>query len=101
MSNSTTSAQPIIAIGGSRRLSPAGQDLAHLVTQRLLQGGLSLVVGCATGADAAVIAAALAAKAGPRLGVLSAFGPVTGRPASFAVAGAGSCSAIGAVAAAG
>lgn len=83
---------PVFAIGGSRSLSLAGRDLAAWVAERLLAGGATLAVGCATGADAAVLRKAVQLRQGSRLQVFTAFGPVTGSRGAFAVAGTGACS---------
>ena len=98
MSSSTSAAPFILAIGGSRRLSPAGAETARLVSSALLAAGYRLAVGCATGADAAVITAAVALWRAPQLHIHTAFGPVTGSLSCYAVAGSGSCSATFAVA---
>ncbi len=78
------------AVGGSRAL-PAWPLVASFV-RRALAAGASLSVGCASGADAAVVAGVLAAGGAARLSVFAA----------FASSGAGSwrCSAVGAVRAA-
>lgn len=101
MFTNTAAAPSILAIGGSRRLSPAGTETARLISSALVGSGYGLAVGCATGADAAVIASAAQAGAGSRLRIFTAFGPVTGSASTFAVAGSGSCSASATVAAAG
>jgi hypothetical protein len=77
------SQEPSIAIGGSRRLSPAGSALATSLAHLILGQGVHVVTGCATGADAAVIRSAVCLGLGRQLTVLSAFGPVAqalGRP---------------------
>ncbi len=87
-----TPAAPILAIGGSRRLSAAGQAAVRLVTSSLLHLGASIVVGCATGADATVITTASKARAGRRLSVLCAFGPPASVRGATGWLGAGSAS---------
>lgn len=94
-------AAPIIAIGGSRRLSAAGQYAARLITQNLLSMGASLVCGCATGTDAAVVIAASKAHAGRRLSVLCAFGPPASVRGATGWLGVGSASSPWSVARAG
>lgn len=98
MASRTVLTLPLLAVGGSRRLSPAGRDLTTWVAERLLSGGAALAVGCSTGADAAVMRLAVRLGRAPQLRVFTAFGPVVGSRSSFAVAGAGSCSDPGAVA---
>lgn len=98
MSSSTSAAPFILAIGGSRRLSPAGVDLAAHLAAALLAAGVRLAVGCATGADAAVITSAVAGRGAHQLRIFTAFGPVTGSLSCYAVAGSGSCCAPGPVA---
>jgi len=72
---------PVWALGGPRRLDAGGLRLAGCAARLLLEAGASLVCGCATGADAAVIATATA-TAPERLHVLCAFGPVPDPPRS-------------------
>lgn len=98
MSSPTSAAQVIVAIGGSRHLSPPGLEVARLITHALLSSGHTLAVGCATGTDAAVINAVVALGLAPQLRIFTAFGPVTGSRLSYAVAGSGSCSSPAAVA---
>jgi hypothetical protein len=61
----------VVAVAGSRSLPPGGAPLVAGVTRSLVAAGASLVVGCAVGADAAVVAAVPPAA----LRVLAAFGP--------------------------
>ena len=49
----------IVAVAGSRSLSGAGLDLVAPVCRFIASSGHRLVVGCATGADAAVLGAGL------------------------------------------
>lgn len=98
MSTTTTAAPFILAIGGSRRLSPSAAESARLISSALLKSGYRLAVGCATGADAAVMAAAVANWRASQLHIHTAFGPITGSVSCYGVAGTGSCSATAAVA---
>ncbi|BBL77541.1 hypothetical protein [Methylomagnum ishizawai] len=82
----------VVAVAGSRALPPAGLALVQRVARALVASGRSLAVGCASGADAAVLGAVPASA----VSVFAAFGP----------GGVGSCpvsavSAVAAVAAAG
>jgi predicted Rossmann fold nucleotide-binding protein DprA/Smf involved in DNA uptake len=61
----------VVAVAGSRSLPPGGAPLVASVARSLVAAGASLVVGCAVGADAAVVAAVPPAA----LQVLAAFGP--------------------------
>jgi predicted Rossmann fold nucleotide-binding protein DprA/Smf involved in DNA uptake len=61
----------VVAVAGSRSLPPGGAPLVVSVACSLVAAGASLVVGCAVGADAAVVAAVPLAS----LQVLAAFGP--------------------------
>lgn len=47
----------VVAVAGSRTLSASGSALVVRVVADLAAGGFSLVVGCCTGADAAVLSA--------------------------------------------
>lgn len=47
----------VVAVAGSRALSPAGLALVQRVARVLVASGRSLSVGCAVGADAAALAA--------------------------------------------
>ncbi len=98
MSTSTAAAPFILAIGGSRRLSPGAAESARLISSALLKTGYRLAVGCATGVDAAVMAAAVADWRASQLHIHTAFGPITGSVSCYGVAGTGSCSATAAVA---
>jgi hypothetical protein len=64
----------LIGFAGSRFLPPGTADLIVQVVASLLRRGCGLAVGCAVGADAAVISAAVAAGAAARLAVFAAFG---------------------------
>jgi len=76
MSSLSITGAHVFAFGGSRALSDMGTARARSLAARVVQGGGSLVVGCAKGADAAAIAAA-GALAPSRVHVLAAFGPVS------------------------
>ncbi|MCO5760056.1 MAG: hypothetical protein NHG36_00910 [Chromatiaceae bacterium] len=92
MTTVTTSPPLVWAVGGSRSLSPAGQELAATITSYLLAPGSRIAVGCSKGADAAVIRAALGLGLASQLHILCAFGPISRRAGAFAVPGAGSTS---------
>ena len=92
MTTITTPAPLVWAVGGSRHLSPQGQHLAATLAGHLLAPGAWLAVGCCKGADAAVIRAALDLGRASQLRILCAFGPISRRPGSFGVPGAGSTS---------
>lgn len=64
-----------VMVCGSRSV-PAGEGRRiGSVVKELLADGRFLVAGCATGADALVLSAALAARAVSRVRVFAAFGP--------------------------
>jgi hypothetical protein len=89
-------------LAGSRDLAPGTANIAEVVSG-LVADGSHLVTGCATGADALVIRAALAAgSAGAEaLTVLAAHGPVSPSSAArYSAPGAWSGSAVADVAAA-
>ncbi|MCC7278225.1 MAG: hypothetical protein IT487_07905 [Chromatiaceae bacterium] len=88
------------AVGGSRKLSPAGRALAQYVAGQLLAARARLAVGCCTGADAAFIECAAGRGFASRLWIFSAFGPIEARAGAVAAAGTCRSSAVGAVAAA-
>jgi hypothetical protein len=69
---------PMVMLAGSRDLAPGAADIASVVTT-LVRAGVRLVTGCAKGADALVIRAALdLGSAGvSALSVLAAHGPVS------------------------
>ncbi|MGM0536919.1 MAG: hypothetical protein ACQER5_12695 [Pseudomonadota bacterium] len=68
-------AGPVAFIGG-RRLSPGAAAHVQALAEQLGGRGFTLVTGCCTGADQAVIAAALAGRVPiGALQVLAAFGP--------------------------
>jgi hypothetical protein len=68
----------VVAVAGSRSLPPGGAPLVAGVARLLVAAGASLVVGCAVGADAAVVSAVPPSA----LQVLAAFGP--GRAGAWA-----------------
>lgn len=72
-----------VALAGSRQLPPRASALVARVVRSLLRSGCSLAVGCASGSDAAVLSAAVAAGGASRVSVFVAFGP----------SGLGACSA--------
>ena len=74
----------VVAIAGSRALPPTGHKVVARVTRAIIGGGCRIVVGCAQGADAACISAALDCDAGRRLSVMAAFGQL-GQGASRSV----------------
>jgi hypothetical protein len=61
----------VVAVAGSRSLPPGGAPRVAGVARLLVAVGASLVVGCAVGADATVVAAVPLAA----LRILAAFGP--------------------------
>ncbi len=92
-----------VSFGGSRVLTRAFFPLVSRVVAACLLRGFSVRVGCARGADAAVVSAVLAASAAPRLSVFCAGSPRAGALAASAagarvVAWAGGCSSLPAVA---
>lgn len=64
-----------VAVAGSRRLSSAASARVAALASELLDAGHRLAVGCCTGADEAVLRAAVARGQAHRLEVLCAFGP--------------------------
>ncbi len=88
------------AVGGSRKLSPAGREVARYVAADLLRAGVRLAVGCCTGADAAFINCTIGRGFARRLWIFSAFGPVQAKAGGVAAAGTCRSSAVSAVAAA-
>ncbi len=88
------------AVGGSRKLSPAGRALAQYVAGQLLASRARLAVGCCRGADAAFIDCAAGRGFASRLWIFSAFGPVQTRAGALAAAGTCRSSAVDVVAAA-
>ncbi len=92
------STSPVVMLCGSRALPGAAVPLVGRVVAALLGAGSLLSVGCAVGADAAAVSAAVAAGAAPRLQVWVAFGPVSA--ARHSAPGAWSGSAVSVVAAA-
>ncbi|NCA72421.1 MAG: hypothetical protein EOM91_20620 [Sphingobacteriia bacterium] len=93
----------LVMLAGSRDLAPGAANVAGVVSG-LIADGSHLVTGCATGADAQVIRAALAqgAPGAMALSVLGAHGPVApSSPASrYSAPGSWSGSAVSDVAAA-
>jgi hypothetical protein len=63
-----------VAVAGSRSLPPQASALVAAVCRSLVASGRSLVVGCAVGADAAVLSAGLPPSA---VQSFAAFGPVS------------------------
>lgn len=93
---------PVVMVCGSRSLPAVTVPQVGQVVAELLAAGSRLAVGCAAGADAAALAAAVAAGAGSRLSVWCAFGPVSPswQAARYSAPGAWSGSAVAEVAAA-
>ena len=93
----------LVMLAGSRDLAPGAANIAAVVSA-LVADGAHLVTGCATGADAQVIRAALAqgAPGAMALSVFAAHGPVApSSPGSrYSAPGSWSGSAVAAVAAA-
>ncbi len=92
-----------VSFGGSRVLSRSFFPLVSQVVAACLLRGFAVRVGCARGADAAVVSAVLACSAAARLSVFCAGSPRSGvRAASAAgarvVSWAGGCSSLPAVA---
>jgi len=67
--------QSVVSFGGSRGLSPLSSSAAALraVVGLWVAGGSRVQVGCATGADALVVQACLAAGVASQLSVFAAF----------------------------
>lgn len=88
-----------VALAGSRSLPFGGAAVIASAARSLVANGASVVVGCATGADQAVLQAGLPPQA---VRVFAAFGPVSPpwRAARYTAPGAWSGSAVAAVAAA-
>ena len=95
-----TSSSGVWAVGGSRSLSQAGQAVARYVISEMLASGSRLAVGCSTGADAAVIRAAILAGHARSLKIFTVFGPLATSRGAVAAAGGCATSAVGTVAAA-
>jgi hypothetical protein len=83
----------VVAVAGSRSLPPQASALVAAVCRALVVSGRSLVVGCCSGADAAVLGCAVASSGrgipAARVSCLCAFGP--------GGSGAGPVSAVSAV----
>jgi hypothetical protein len=94
---------PLVMLAGSRVLAPGAADIGAVVSV-LVSSGSRLITGCATGADALVIRAALALgnQGVAALSVLAAHGPVSPPwpAARYSAPGAWSGSAVADVAAA-
>jgi hypothetical protein len=94
---------PLVMLAGSRDLAPGAADIAAVVSV-LVASGSRLVTGCARGADAQAIRAALAlgSPGSAALSVLAAHGPVSPPypAARYSAPGAWSGSAVADVAAA-
>ena len=92
----------VVAMAGTRHLDIAGAVLVSGVVVDLMGAGASLVVGCAVGADAAVLSA-LSRDVRGRVTAFAAFGPVSpswGAPQGrYTAPGACSVSAVSTVAA--
>ncbi len=91
-----------VAVAGSRSLPVGGAGVVAGVVQSLLVSGRSVVVGCASGADEAVVSAVLAAGESGRLRIFAAFGPISPpwKAARYSAPGAFRTSAVSAVASA-
>lgn len=81
-----------VAFSGSRVPSPSLSAAVAPVVAAAVAGGGPLSVGCAAGADQAVVVSALRAGAAGRLSVFGAFGPGVGPAAVAAAAGGASVS---------
>ena len=66
---------PVVMLCGSRSLPVASRPRVGAAVSALLGSGARLAVGCAAGADAAAVSAALAAGAAPRLVLCAVGGP--------------------------
>jgi len=73
----------VVAVAGSRALPASGSALLVRVASHFAAGGASFVVGCCTGADAALLSSVPGAVPPSLVHCLAAFGPD----------GAGACSA--------
>ena len=72
---SAFSALPFVAFGGSRRLPASAAGLVRDVVAAVLRAGRAVSVGCAVGADAAVLRSVLSLGAVSRCRVFAVFGP--------------------------
>ncbi len=94
----------LVGFCGSRALPASAPALVAGVVRSVLAAGRGVAVGCALGADAAVLSSALRAGAASRLSVFAAFGPVSpaflGSPAPHvrAPGASRSCSSVSGVA---
>lgn len=66
---------PVVGFCGVRFPGPAAAPLVSSLVSSVLASGRSVVSGCAVGADALSVSAAVSAGAGGRLGVFCAYGP--------------------------
>lgn len=64
-----------VCFSGSRRLPASAGSLVSAVVGSVLRAGHSVSVGCASGADSAVVSACLSAGAAARLRVFAVFAP--------------------------
>lgn len=80
----------VVAVAGSRALPASGSALMVRVVSELAAGGASFVVGCCSGADAALLSAVPGSVPPSLVSCLAAFGP--------GGVGAGQFSAVGQVA---
>jgi len=91
----------VVALAGSRRLSPAAAPLVERVTLALVRAGRSLAVGCCVGADEFVLSAVAGGRLpADRVRVFAVFGPVSPpfRAWRFSAPGACRLSAVNPVA---
>ncbi|WAK04601.1 hypothetical protein [Methylobacter sp. YRD-M1] len=65
----------VVAVAGSRHLPASGSALLIRVASHLSAGGASLIVGCCSGADAALLAAVPSFLPPSLVRCLAAFGP--------------------------
>jgi predicted Rossmann fold nucleotide-binding protein DprA/Smf involved in DNA uptake len=82
------SSAPIIALGGSRRLSPLGVRIAGNVAVVLAGSGAGLAIGCSAGADASALSALSSAGLASSAQVFCAFGFANAAPALSSPVGA-------------
>lgn len=77
----------VVAVAGSRALPASGSGLVVRVASDLAAGGASFVVGCCSGADAALLSAVPGSVPPSLVSCLAAFGPggVGAGPASAVV----------------
>lgn len=65
----------VVLFGGSRALPASAAGLVGAVVRAVLRSGRAVAVGCASGADALVVATTLGAGAAARLSVFAVGGP--------------------------